>query len=167
MADRFIPLTCKNCGGKLEIYDDMDRFACGYCGTELAVERRGGTVSLKAISEAIQKVQAGTDKTAAELAIVRYENELKDLRTQRDAVIRSGSGAGCFGGGCGGIFFVIGVFAALAGNTAGWSGILVGALVLAALKYQSSRNVNAARDIDERIKTLLILVAEKRRIADS
>lgn len=84
MPDHFINLNCANCGGKLEIYEDMNRFACGYCGTEQIVQRRGGTVALKAVTEAIQKVQIGTDKTAAELAIVRLEKELLQLRRQRD-----------------------------------------------------------------------------------
>jgi predicted RNA-binding Zn-ribbon protein involved in translation (DUF1610 family) len=67
MSDRFINLNCAHCGAKLDVYDDMERFACGYCGTEMIVQRRGGTVALKAVTEAIQKVQIGTDKTAAEL----------------------------------------------------------------------------------------------------
>ena len=69
MADRvaFVLLTCPNCGGKLEIYDDTDRFACSFCGGEMLVQRRGGAVSLKTIESAIRRVQAGTDKTAAEL----------------------------------------------------------------------------------------------------
>jgi ribosomal protein S27E len=79
-SERFISLNCANCGAKLDVYDDMDRFFCSYCGTGLIVQRRGGTVALKAVTEAIKKVQIGTDKTAAELAIARYESELKGLR---------------------------------------------------------------------------------------
>jgi ribosomal protein S27E len=79
MSEHFVNLNCANCGAKLEVYDDMDRFACSFCGTEMLVQRRGGTVALKAITEAIKKVQVGTDKTAAELAIVRLEKELDDL----------------------------------------------------------------------------------------
>jgi len=47
----------------------MTEFACGYCGSNLIVERKGGTVSLKSVTDAIGKVQIGTDKTAAELAL--------------------------------------------------------------------------------------------------
>ncbi|HUD14739.1 MAG TPA: hypothetical protein VMQ56_13895 [Terracidiphilus sp.] len=79
MAEHFINLNCANCGGKLEVYDNMDRFTCGYCGTEMLVQRRGGTVALKAVTEAIKRVQKGTDKTAAELAIVRLEKERNEL----------------------------------------------------------------------------------------
>jgi DNA-directed RNA polymerase subunit RPC12/RpoP len=99
MSDHFINLTCANCGGKLEVYDDMERFACGYCGSEMLVQRRGGTVILKAVTEAIHKVQIGTDKTAAELAIVRLNQELEKLKTdysRMEAQRSSSSGkAGC------------------------------------------------------------------------
>lgn len=82
MADHFVNLNCPNCGGRLEIYGDMDRFACGYCGSEMLVSRRGGTVALKAVTEAIKQVQVGTDKTAAELAIIRLERECDELSEQ-------------------------------------------------------------------------------------
>ena len=79
MSHHFIPLNCTNCGATLGVYDDMERFACGSCGTELLVQRRGGTVSLKSVTEAIKKVQVGTDKTAAELALVRLNDELRKV----------------------------------------------------------------------------------------
>src|ERR1700734_3064652 len=75
MDEHFINLNCANCGAKLDVYDDMERFSCGYCGTELIVQRRGGTVALKNVTEAIKRVQVGTDKTAAELALVRLDQE--------------------------------------------------------------------------------------------
>jgi predicted RNA-binding Zn-ribbon protein involved in translation (DUF1610 family) len=82
MPENFINLSCANCGGKLDVYDDMERFACGYCGTEMIVQRRGGTVSLKAVTDAIERVQVGTDKTAAELALVRLRQELAALEAK-------------------------------------------------------------------------------------
>jgi DNA-directed RNA polymerase subunit RPC12/RpoP len=82
MSDHFINLSCATCGAKLDVYDDMDRFACGYCGNQQIVQRRGGTVALKAVTNAIGKVQIGTDKTAAELAIARYDKELQELHEQ-------------------------------------------------------------------------------------
>ncbi len=84
-ASPFVMLNCPNCGGKLEVHNDIDRFACSHCGSEMLVERRGGTVSLQRVTEAIAKVQVGTDKTAAELAIVRYERRLQELRLHRAA----------------------------------------------------------------------------------
>ncbi|MEK6406257.1 MAG: hypothetical protein AABN34_04760 [Acidobacteriota bacterium] len=83
-----VTLKCPTCGASLGISADMDRFACGYCGTEQIVERRGGTVALKPIADAIAKVQVGTDKTTAELALKRLPQELNALVWQlgeRDA----------------------------------------------------------------------------------
>jgi ribosomal protein S27AE len=82
---KVVPLKCPSCGAKLEVSEDMDRFACGYCGTELVTQRRGGTVALKSLTDAIVKVQIGTDKTAAELALRRLQDELHDVRTHRAA----------------------------------------------------------------------------------
>lgn len=83
---RAITLNCRNCGAKLDVYEDMDRFTCSYCGAGMLVERRGGTVMLKAVTDAIQKVQSGTDKTAAELALVRLKEELVSAQNRLTAL---------------------------------------------------------------------------------
>jgi thiol:disulfide interchange protein len=57
----------------------MQHFVCAYCGTEVVVERRGGTITLKPLTDAIHKVQIGTDKTAAELAIRRLLDEREEI----------------------------------------------------------------------------------------
>ena len=72
-------LKCANCGANLEISPDTTDFACGYCGAAQIVERRGGTVALRLVTDAISKVQVGTDKTAAELAIRRLKDEITEL----------------------------------------------------------------------------------------
>ena len=76
-------MRCPNCGAKLEITDEMDQFTCSYCGTELFAVRQGGTVALKPLVAAIEKLQAGADKTAAELAIPRLRDELEKLQKNR------------------------------------------------------------------------------------
>jgi len=80
---RVLALNCVSCGSNLKITGDMEKFACGYCGTQQIVERRGGTVALKPLTDAISKVQAGTDKTAAELALRRLREELGILQHRR------------------------------------------------------------------------------------
>lgn len=40
-------LSCPTCGARLEVTEDMDRFACLHCGNEVLVIRRGGTPSLE------------------------------------------------------------------------------------------------------------------------
>jgi len=87
MADSFIALNCHNCGSKLQVYGDMERFACSYCGTEMIVQRRGGTIELRPVEAAIRKVQVGTDKTAAELARPRLQDELTSLVRAEQAII--------------------------------------------------------------------------------
>src|SRR5690242_9904664 len=88
MKENFVPLNCRNCGAKLDVFDDMDRFACGFCGTEMFVERRGGTVALKRVEAGIARVQAGTDRTAAELALVRLRQDLQRLIAAEAALNR-------------------------------------------------------------------------------
>jgi hypothetical protein len=77
----FITLSCPTCGGKLEITNDIERFACGYCGKELIVRRGGGIVSLAPIVDEIKKLQTGIDKTSTELAITRLKGEIEELNT--------------------------------------------------------------------------------------
>lgn len=78
----FVTLTCPSCGGQLQITSDIDRFACGHCGTEHLVKRGGGIVSLAPVVEGIKKIQMGVDKTASELAIKRIKSEISDLENQ-------------------------------------------------------------------------------------
>jgi ribosomal protein S27AE len=79
---KILNLKCTNCGASLEIHTDMDRFHCGYCGSEQVVERRGGTVVLRKVVDAIGRVQIGTDRTAAELALVRIDKEIAEIMSE-------------------------------------------------------------------------------------
>ena len=84
-----IPLKCPSCAAKLEVAGELEHFTCGYCGTELIVNRHGGTVSLKVVADAISKVQIGTDEMAAELAIQRLTREIGEVVNQRQALTRA------------------------------------------------------------------------------
>jgi len=75
----FIALSCPSCGAKLQITEDIDRFACTACGNEHIVNRSGGVFTLKPVSKGVPKVQEGVDKTTAELAIARIKDEIKQL----------------------------------------------------------------------------------------
>lgn len=75
----FIQLTCPACGGKLELNNTIDRFACAHCGTEHVVNRGGGIVSLQPVIEGLRRIQSGTDRTAAELALQRLRGEHSEL----------------------------------------------------------------------------------------
>ncbi len=84
-----VTLSCPSCGGKLNITNDIERFACGHCGREHVVKRAGGIVSLSPVVEALKKVEVGVDKTASELAINRLQREIDEQRSQRTALIAS------------------------------------------------------------------------------
>lgn len=81
-SPKSISLKCQSCGAGLSITAEMERFACGYCGTEQIVQRNGGTVFLRILHEEISQVRVGTDKTAAELAIKRITGELAEIERQ-------------------------------------------------------------------------------------
>lgn len=83
-----VALKCPNCGGKLEVTGQMSQFACGYCGANVKVLRQGGTVSLS-LEDAIARVQIGTDRTAAELALRRLKDELVEAEAEKISVERS------------------------------------------------------------------------------
>ncbi|MBE3067272.1 MAG: hypothetical protein IMZ73_07575 [Chloroflexi bacterium] len=51
-----VTLSCPSCGGKLNITNDIERFACGHSGREHVVKRAGGIVSLSPVVEALKKV---------------------------------------------------------------------------------------------------------------
>lgn len=70
-----IVMTCRQCGGKLKVSKQADQIICQHCGTEYLFSFNEGAVSVKMISEGIQKIQEATDKTASELALVRLKEE--------------------------------------------------------------------------------------------
>lgn len=93
----FITLACPNCGGKLNITSDLERFACQFCGNEHIVRRSGGTVSLEPVmqmmntlNESMSRVSAISEKQAAEMAIKRLDKEIEELH-KRSATLYNNS----------------------------------------------------------------------------
>lgn len=84
-----LSLSCANCSAPLEIDGDTERFTCAYCGSAQILERKGGTVSLKKVESAINAVQRGTDRTAAELAIPRLTRERDEVLQERAAALKA------------------------------------------------------------------------------
>lgn len=81
MVAQTVRLTCPGCGAKIEVTEDLSRFACAYCGNEVLVNRAGGAVSLIPV---LEKVEDGTSKTASELAIVRLTGDIDKLKIERE-----------------------------------------------------------------------------------
>jgi hypothetical protein len=91
-TSRLLTLKCQNCGANLQIKPDTTQSACSYCGASQIVDRDGGIVSLRLVSDALQKVQVGTDRTAAELAIKRLNDEIYGLKLEIEKLDRWRSG---------------------------------------------------------------------------
>jgi hypothetical protein len=82
-----ISLKCSSCGAGLNIPSDIDQLACGFCGIEQTVQRVGGIIALKPVTDALKQVQVGTDKTAAELALRRLYDEWHAAMYRRNNMI--------------------------------------------------------------------------------
>ena len=78
----FVTLSCPTCGGQLQITKDLERFACGHCGNEHVVRRGGGIVTLSPVVEGLKRIERGTDRVAAELALKRLSEELRESERQ-------------------------------------------------------------------------------------
>ncbi len=74
-------MTCKNCGGKIQINKDADQVLCQFCGSEYLISFNEGAVSIKVLSEGIKKIAVSSDKTASELALIRINKEKESLVT--------------------------------------------------------------------------------------
>lgn len=80
LMSEFVSLTCPSCGAKLQIGNDLEKFACVHCGNEHVVKRGGGIITIVPVLEHFKKVSVGIDKTASELAIQRLKEECENLR---------------------------------------------------------------------------------------
>ena len=157
-----VNLKCHSCGAALEIGPTIDRFACSYCGAGMVVERRGGIVALR-LEDAIRQVQIGTDKTAAELAIGRYQRELDELRQKVEAMEadyakRSGTVAG------GGIVALVVGFVVLFKDLAGGVVLMALGIILCVVGYRMVPDgLGTAR---QKMAQLERAIAAKKAIAD-
>ena len=84
-----VRLGCVSCGAPLEIGPELETFACGYCGSQQRVERKGGTVILSKIESMLKSVQRSSDRTAAELALPRLAKELSALESDLQLALAS------------------------------------------------------------------------------
>jgi hypothetical protein len=58
----FVTLSCPSCGHKLQITEEINRFACAASGNEHIVNRSGGIITLKLVFDGITKVKMGVDR---------------------------------------------------------------------------------------------------------
>jgi DNA-directed RNA polymerase subunit RPC12/RpoP len=167
MSLQAILLECPNCGAQLQITDDLDRFACAHCSTSILVHREGGAVSLRRMEAVLHQVRDSTEKTAAELAIARYEKELAEVQALYKELDSRNSSTVGMGVGIGGILLLIG--ASIAYVTSGESPFAYG-ILLAGLygvwRGMAAANNSPASRLLPQMQQLRQRIEERRRIAD-
>ena len=156
MTDSFIKLSCTNCGAKLDIYDDMQLFACGHCGAEMEVQRRGGTVGLKVVTEAIGKVQIGTNDTAAGPGIIRLKEEAQKLSERRETLLNERIYRKKWGYVIGAALLLIGLTVVRSGNgfVLGMSILMAGIFTISYIRRNGKRVAADARELQTKIDVL-------------
>lgn len=168
-----IPLKCASCGSNLQITSEMNTFACGYCGASQIVERYGGTISLRLVTDAIRQVQVGTDKTAAELALKRLGRELEVVQQNHSMAFmaskrRADSNSKTFA-----VVWIVGLLVCLSIGTV--IGLLVGISTTVAVIYfwnkkDSLIKLNFSEQahlLSEQGNRIQDKIAENRRFVDS
>ena len=162
-------LTCPNCGATLQLTEDIERFACAYCGAGLVQERRGGAVILRSLAETLRKVQHSTETTAIELAIQRHRATIKDLALKRTKLSDESRDNAPLNDGVFGICIGVGaVTAMVTGNVT--VGLIAGGL-LCVLSFVGGLMSSADRSrqmsaIDQDIAALEARIKDKERLVD-
>ncbi len=87
LAYNIITLTCPSCAAKLKLVDSIQLLVCASCGDEHMVHRSGGAIYLASVAQDVRQIHAGVDKTAAQWAITRLTNEIKELDHELDVVM--------------------------------------------------------------------------------
>ncbi len=73
-------LSCPSCNNALVIGGDVERFACGRCGTEYLVQRQGGIVTLTPTAEKLQ--EEGFEEAARRLLHYEIAQLEKDIEIE-------------------------------------------------------------------------------------
>lgn len=153
MTTHFVTLFCPNCGGKFDVYDDMERFFCGGCGTAMTVERRGGTVRLAADESAKKIYDDG--KTTGTPAAGRLQDERQKLNSRRQAILDEGEQRTKLAYIIGAAFLLIGFVNAAFGHLAyGFVFFVVGILTVKFARKSSTKMQSQTKEIDAQIALL-------------
>lgn len=163
-----VALECPKCGARLEVPPGLESFACAYCAASVRVRRAGGTVSLQRIEARLTEVERNTDRTASELAIVRYEKDLARVETELAAAGAANStrvGAGCGGGLILAVLGLLALFRSQGDNHVGYLlwGLGLVAAIIGYRALQDESNVPLRTERDE----LRRRIAELRKLIDA
>jgi hypothetical protein len=149
----------------LEIYDDMERFACGYCGTEMSVQRRGGTAMLKAASAASLEEHNRADK-AADLA--RLKEEAQSLSKRREFMLNSRIERQKWGYMIAVALLLLGFLVVrFGGFVIGLSALMAGILTINFIRRMGKTMLADVRELDVKIDVLNGRIEDRERLLDS
>jgi hypothetical protein len=86
---KIVSLMCGSCGAAAQVSDNTERFTCSFCKAIQVIERSNGVL----VAHGLAQIQQGTDRMAAELALVRLDAERLSLtvtlnRLRRPRVLR-------------------------------------------------------------------------------
>ena len=167
MTGHYITLNCSNCGAKLDVYDDMERFACGKCGTVIEVQRRGGTVVLKSAAEASLQTQVRADSAAAGLDLLRLKEEAQLLSQQREAKLAQSAARKTWGYLAGIALVVIGYFLVRFGFgfVMGLGVLLAGFITISAIRRNGKKVVADLRQLEAKIQMLNDRIEDREKLA--
>ena len=90
MADQLTSVTCNHCGAPLQVPDSTRYVTCSYCGRQLEIHRSGNAV----YTEVLAALQQQTSEMAADLDVIRRQNEIERLdrewQMRRESLMISG-----------------------------------------------------------------------------
>ena len=165
MTANFITLNCASCGGILEIYDDMERFACGYCGMEILVQRRGGSAVLKAVS-AVSTGDLHHANNSADL--VRLREEFQNLSKRREVMLHDKIERQKWGYLIGAVLLLSGFFVVrFGGYVIGLSGLMAGILTVSLVRRIGNAMLADVRELDVKIDVLNGRIEDREKLLDS
>ena len=165
MTAHFISLNCASCGGILEVYDDMERFACGYCGTEIVVQRRGGTAVLKEVTAVYTGGPHGANNSAD---LVRLREEFLSLSKRREVMLHDKIERQKWGYLIGAALLLIGfVVVKFGGFVIGLSALMAGVLTISFVRRLGKAMLTDVRELDVKIDVLNGRIEDREKLLDS
>ena len=165
MTAHFISLNCTSCGGILEVYDDMERFACGYCGTEIEVQRRGGTAVLKEVTAVYT---GGLHQANNSTDLVRLREEFQNLSKRREVMLHDKIERQKWGYLIGAGLLLVGFFVVrFGGFVMGLSGLMAGILTISFVRRIGKAMLADVRELDVKIDVLNGRIEDREKLLDS
>jgi hypothetical protein len=156
MTKHFVKLSCESCGIDLDLYDDVQRFACALCGAVMEVRRRGGTAAVLGLADSVEESEISPKSTDVALALRRLGEDAENLAKQRERMmnIRSDRKRWGYVAGVGLILFGLFIVRFGIGSLVGLSVLMAGILTIIYIRRSDKRMVTDGRELQAKIDVL-------------